>query len=184
MKEGNKSDNIASVSFEKSVDVCPKGKCIHYADVVDNPRINNQSNNINKNSWHRDKRYNNDHPEGYYHTGVDILAKPNTSLKSLLCGTVINAGNTYGKLGIIVIVKSKDKDDKDIWIEYCHLSATSVKVGQIVKHGQEIGLSGFTGNAIDILPEYYHVHIEASTDGIFYGGNTRVDPESYMKTKF
>jgi murein DD-endopeptidase MepM/ murein hydrolase activator NlpD len=183
-KEGNKSDNIASVNIKKTEDICPKGKCIHYTDVVRNPKINNQSNDIDKNRWHRKMRFNNDHPNGYYHTGVDILAQPNTSLKSLLCGTVTIAGDTHGKLGIIVVVKSKDKDNKNVWIEYCHLSSTSVVVGQVIKHGEEIGLSGHTGNANDILPAYYHVHIEASTDGIFYGGNNRVDPELYMKTKF
>jgi murein DD-endopeptidase MepM/ murein hydrolase activator NlpD len=183
-KEGNKSDNIASVSFEKKVDVCPKGKCIHYADVVKNPKINNQSNDIDKNRWHRKMRFNNNHREGYYHTGVDILAQPNTSLKSLLCGTVTISGDTHGDLGIIVVVKSKDKEGKGVWIEYCHLSSTSVTVGQVIKHGEEIGLSGYTGNAKSIKPIYYHVHIEASTDGVFYGGKNRVDPELYMKTKF
>lgn len=183
-KEGNKSDNIVSVSFEKKVDVCPKGKCIHYADVVKNPKINNQSNDVDKNRWHRKMRFNNNHREGYYHTGVDILAQPNTSLKSLLCGTVTIAGDTHGDLGIIVVVKSKDKEGKGVWIEYCHLSSTSVIVGQVIKHGEEIGLSGYTGNAKSIKPIYYHVHIEASTDGVFYGGKSRVDPELYMKTKF
>lgn len=184
LEEGNKNSNIASVIIKKDKNDCSRGKCIHYADVVDDPKINNQSNNIDKNRFRRAMRFNNDHPNGYYHTGVDILAQPNTPLKSLLCGIVTVAGDTYGDLGIIVIVKSKDRDGEDIWIEYCHLSSISVKIGQVVKHGEEIGLSGKTGNAKNILPAYYHVHIEASIDGVFYGGNNRVDPELYMKTKF
>ena len=47
-----------------------------------------------------------------------------------------------------------------------------------------VGLTGNTGNAKNILPQYRHVHIEASQDGIFYGGKKRVDPEQFMKTKF
>ena len=167
---------------------CPDdySQCFEYADVVSNPKLNNQSDNVNKNRFHREKRYNSKHPrpKGYYHTGTDILASLNTPLKSMLCGEVIEAYDTGGDLGIIVTIKSKDKDGNLIWIRYCHLNSLSVKKGQKIKHGTLIGLSGNTGNAKTILPQYYHVHIEASTDGIFYGGNTRVDPEQFMKTKF
>jgi Peptidase family M23/Domain of unknown function (DUF4280) len=162
---------------------CPENKCIHYADVVDNPRINDQSNNVNKNRYFRVQRINKKHPKGYYHTGVDILASLNTPLKSLLCGTIIDAYDTGGDLGKIVTIKSKDNDDKDVWIRYCHLSSIDVEKDDVIKHGEEIGKSGNTGNAIDINVEYYHVHVEASIDGIFKEGH-RVDPELYMKTKF
>lgn len=163
---------------------CPDEKCIHYADVVDKPKINNQSNNVNKNRWHRVKRINNSHPNGYFHTGVDILTTLNTSLKSLLCGTVVEAYDTNGDLGKIVTIKSKDKDGNDIWIRYCHLNSISVKKEDSIRHGEKFGESGNSGNAKDIKEEYYHVHIEASTDGVFFGGTNRVDPEFYMKTKF
>lgn len=184
LKEGNKNVNIASVKIKKIKNECLDGKCTHYSDVVENPKINDQSNNINKNRFYRAMRFNTDHPQGYYHTGVDILAQPNTPLKSLLCGIVTESRDTYGDLGVVVTVKSKDKEGKDIWIKYCHLSSTSVVVGEVVNHGEEIGLSGLTGNAKTIDPAYYHVHIEASTNGVFYGGHTRVDPEFFMKTKF
>ena len=165
---------------------CPddKSQCFNYVDVVSNPHINNQSNNVNKNRFHRAKRYNKKHPKGYYHTGVDILASLKTPLKSMLCGEVIEAYDTKGDLGIIVTIKSKDKNGDLIWIRYCHLSSLSVKKGEKIKHGTKIGLSGNTGNAKDVLPQYYHVHIEASKDGVFFRGNTRVDPEQFMKTKF
>ena len=39
-------------------------------------------------------------------------------------------------------------------------------------------------NKIYLKREYWHCHIEAATDGVFKGGNTRVDPEKFMKTKF
>jgi murein DD-endopeptidase MepM/ murein hydrolase activator NlpD len=102
----------------------------------------------------------------------------------MLCGEVVEALDTKGDLGKIVTIKSKDKNGKFIWIRYCHLNSFSVSKGQKIKHGKVFGKSGNTGNAKDILPQYYHVHIEASTDGVFYGGTTRVDPEQFMKTKF
>ncbi|QQY31405.1 M23 family metallopeptidase [Chryseobacterium gleum] len=165
---------------------CPEdcSQCFEYSDVIDNPKLNDQSNNVNKNRFHRTPRYNNKHPKGYYHTGTDILAQLDKELKSLLCGEVVEALDTKGDLGKIVTIKSKDKNGKFIWIRYCHLNSFSVSKGQKIKHGKIFGKSGNTGNAKDILPQYYHVHIEASTDGVFYGGTTRVDPEQFMKTKF
>ena len=129
-------------------------------------------------------RYNSSHPNGYYHTGVDILASLNTDLSTMLCGEVTEAYDTAGDLGKIVTVKSKDKNSNNIWIRYCHLNSISVEKDQKIQHGTLIGKSGNTGNAINISVQYYHVHIEASTDGVFYGGSTRVDPEQFMKTKF
>lgn len=159
-------------------------QCFDYQDVVENPQLNNQSDNVNKNRFKREKRYNNKYPQGYFHTGTDILAPLNTPIYALLCGEVIEAKDTKGDLGKIVIIKSKDKKNRDIWIQYCHLNDYIVTKGQKVRHGENIGLSGNTGNAKDIKPQYYHVHIEASTSRIFYGGNTRIDPEQFMKTKF
>ncbi|VXC17769.1 MULTISPECIES: M23 family metallopeptidase [Chryseobacterium] len=176
--------NQSTISSRNSK--CPedRSQCFEYSDVVNNPKLNNQSNNVNKNRFHRDMRYNNSHPKGYYHTGTDILTPLNTDIQSMLCGEVIEALNTGGDLGKIVTIKSKDKNGKFIWIRYCHLNSYSVSKGQKIKHGEIIGKSGNTGNAKSILPQYYHVHIEASTNGVFYGGNTRVDPEQFMKTKF
>ena len=187
VKEFSCGNNIQH-QLEKNNGKCPSdcSQCFDYGNVVDNPRINNQSNNVNKNRFHREKRYNSKHPypEGYYHTGVDILASLNTPLKSLLCGEIVEAYDTQGDLGKIVIVQSKDKDGIDVWIMYCHLNKISVSKGQLIKHGQVIGLSGNTGNAKDISAEHYHVHIEASRENKFYGSNKRVDPEQFMRTKF
>lgn len=171
---------------DDSSEICPgdRSQCFEYSDVVNNPQLNNQSNNVNKNRFHRTKRYNNKHPNGYYHTGTDILAPLDTDLMSMLCGEVIEAYDTGGDLGKIVTVKSKDKNGSMVYIRYCHLNAVSVAKNQKIKHGSNIGKSGNTGNAINILPEHYHVHIEASTDGVFYGGNSRIDAEQFMKTRF
>ncbi|WP_449400458.1 M23 family metallopeptidase [Chryseobacterium wanjuense] len=179
-----KTKSLINNSEEKCPSDC--SQCFEYTDVVTNPRINNQSDNVNKNRFKRERRFNSKHrkPIGYFHTGVDILAPIGTSLHTLLCGEVIEAYDTKGDLGIIVTVKSTDKEGSLIWIKYCHLSSTKVSKNDKIKHGTVIGLSGNTGNAKGILPKYYHVHIEASRDGVFYGGKNRVDPEQFMKTKF
>lgn len=181
----NCNNNLQPINNQTS-SKCPEdcSQCFEYADVVDNPKLNNQSDNVNKNRFHRVPRYNNKHPKGYFHTGTDILTPLDTDLKSMLCGEVVEALDTGGDLGKIVTIKSKDKNGAYIWIRYCHLNSYSVSKGQKIKHGKVFGKSGNTGNAKNILPQYYHVHIEASTDGVFYGGNTRVDPEQFMKTKF
>lgn len=180
---------------------CPEdySQCFEYADVIPNPRINNQSDNANKNRFHREKRYNSTHPKGYYHTGTDILSGGKfVEIHSLLCGEVIDTVTSFksqeykqNSMGNTITIKSKDKEGKYIWIIYCHLDSVKVKVGQKVKHNQVIGISGCTGNAglkpngsrgIEI--KYWHVHIEASRENKFYGSDKRVDAEQFMKTKF
>lgn len=194
-----------SSSDEKNVEgnpskPCPedKSQCFNYEDVVSNPRINNQSNNVNKNRFHREKRYNSTHPKGYYHTGVDILAKTGSNVYSLLCGEVFDYYNDCytnqyieNSLGNWIIIKSKDKEGKDVYIKYCHLDKVLIKKGK-VKHGDNIALSGSTGNAASVYkngklihgidPKYRHIHIEASRSSSF--GKNRIDPEQFMKTRF
>ena len=150
---------------------------------MDNPRLNNQSNNVNKNRFHRVPRYNKKYPQGYYHTGVDILASIGTPLKSMLCGIVVEARDTKGDLGIVVMVKSKDKDSIDIWIKYCHLKSFSVSKNTKVMHGDIIGLTGNTGNARNIyhnIGMYILRHQGMESSMVV----KKVDPEQFMKTKF
>jgi len=46
---------VGSVEIEAKERKCTKEceQCFEYADPVDNPRLNNQSNNVNKNRFHR-----------------------------------------------------------------------------------------------------------------------------------
>lgn len=202
LKKGFLKDfDITCCSGNGSIGTCSddRTQCFEYADVVTNPRLNNQSDNVNKNRWHRTKRYNNSHPEGYYHTGTDILASSGTTVKSMLCGTVYDLKDSFtaneyqeNSLGNYIVIKSKDKDGEDVYIKYCHLDEITVTKNQKVKHGDSIGKSGSTGNAASVYekgklihgidPVYRHIHIEAATSASF--GSTRVDPEKYMKTKF
>ncbi len=124
-----------------------------------------------------------------------------------MCGEVTAIVNTfktneyrYKSLGNTLMIKSKDKDGKTVFILYCHLNKIYVKKGEKVKHGQKIAQSGSTGNASSsefpngvkgsgINKKYWHCHIEAATKGDGYHnfrdlGAYRVKAEDYMKTKF
>jgi murein DD-endopeptidase MepM/ murein hydrolase activator NlpD len=180
-------------------------QCFEYADVIDNPKINNQSGNKNHNRYKKELRYNAKHPNGYYHTGTDILASVGTNVHSMMCGEIVHVRtdlpqNNYAKgyespssFGNTITIKSKDKDNKTVYHFYAHLSKVNVTVGQKVKHNEVIGLSGSTGNAMHVDTIYRHVHVEAGTSYRIYGGSDNklksmvsedVNPENLMKTKF
>ncbi len=74
------------------------------------------------------------------HSGMDIAAATGTPLTAPLAGTVIDVGDYYF-------------NGTTIWVDhgggllsmFCHLSQTSVKVGDVVKQGQVLGAVGATG---------------------------------------
>lgn len=71
-------------------------QCFEYADVIPNPKINNQSGNVNKNRFYRIPRYNSTHPKGYFHTGTDILSDGKfVEIHSLLCGKVVETVTSF-----------------------------------------------------------------------------------------
>ncbi|WP_137906152.1 peptidoglycan DD-metalloendopeptidase family protein [Chryseobacterium sp. 2VB] len=186
----------------QSKNECPEdcSQCIHYADVWENPEISSDNGGKNNN------RFGYNSARG--HKGIDILSGPTyKDVHSLMCGEVTAIVNTfktneyrYKSLGNTLMIKSKDKDGKTVFILYCHLNKIYVKKGEKVKHGQKIAQSGSTGNASSseflngvkgsgINKKYWHCHIEAATKGDGYHnfrnlGSYRVKAEDYMKTKF
>ena len=127
---------------------------------------------------------------GRLHSGIDIYAALGTDLHTIIGGKVVNLDEIDDSgMGITITIKS-EYNGQDIYLKYCHLSEISdaaknaLKKNSTIKQGTIIGKTGNTGNAKRISASRYHVHIEASIDGVFYGGKTRVDPEVYIKTKF
>ncbi len=164
-------------------------------DPVKNPQISKDNGGKNNNRFYNKEK-------GYgirigakipHHGGIDILAQKGTPLNAMLSGTVVDGPETSfkpgegnsavkeGKLGNNITVKSII-DGKTTFLNYAHLDKVSVKEGQKLSEGDVIGNTGNTGNAKNIGPENYHVHIMA------YQGNhdngSRVDPEPYFKTTF
>lgn len=105
-----------------------------------------------------------------YHTGVDFVVPTGTSLKAVGAGTVVSAG-WGGAYGNQVVIKLAD----GYYAQYAHLSQLSVSAGQTVTGGQQIGLSGATGN---VTGPHLHFEIRTTPD---YGSD--VDPVSYLRSK-
>ncbi|MFJ3672872.1 M23 family metallopeptidase [Streptomyces sp. NPDC090106] len=103
------------------------------------------------------------------HTGVDFHAASGTSVRAVGSGTVVEAG-WGGSYGNNIVIRMND----GTYTQYGHLSSIGVSVGQTVTPGQQIGLSGATGNVTGP-----HLHFEARTTAE-YGSD--IDPVSYLRS--
>ncbi|MFI9100332.1 transglycosylase family protein [Streptomyces fildesensis] len=103
-----------------------------------------------------------------YHTGVDFPVSTGTSVKAVGNGTVVSAG-WGGAYGYQVVIRHPDGR----YSQYGHLSQLSVRSGQPVNRGQQIGRSGSTGNATGP-----HLHFEIRT-GPEYGSD--INPLTYLR---
>jgi hypothetical protein len=101
------------------------------------------------------------------HNGLDLGVLEGTPVKAAAAGTVNRAcmdGSGYGN-------HVRIQHDEDSVTLYAHLSTMKVKVGQQVKAGQVIGLSGNTGNSTGP-----HLHFEVRMPGGPEGYGGAVDP--------
>ncbi|MEU8825545.1 transglycosylase family protein [Streptomyces sp. NPDC048636] len=103
-----------------------------------------------------------------HHTGVDFPVGVGTSVKAVGTGRVVSAGwaDAYG---YEVVIRHPDGR----FSQYAHLSQLSVRAGQSVNGGQQIGRSGSTGNATGP-----HLHFEIRT-GPGYGSD--INPLAYLR---
>ncbi|MFE1292871.1 peptidoglycan DD-metalloendopeptidase family protein [Streptomyces sp. NPDC058751] len=104
-----------------------------------------------------------------YHTGVDFVIPTGTTIKSIAAGTVVSAG-WGGAYGNQVVVQHADGK----YSQYAHMSSLSVSAGQTVTAGQQLGLSGATGNVTGP-----HLHFEIRTAP---GYGSDVDPVAYLRS--
>ncbi|MEU9157068.1 M23 family metallopeptidase [Streptomyces sp. NPDC048417] len=102
------------------------------------------------------------------HTGIDFHAATGTVVHAVGTGTVVSTG-WGGSYGNQIVIKMAD----GMYTQYGHLSSIGVSVGQKVTPGQQIGLSGATGNVTGP-----HLHFEARTTPE-YGSD--VDPVAYLR---
>ncbi len=84
------------------------------------------------------------------HKGIDIIVPRGTPVIATACGVVRLSGAMNG-YGLLIVVEHAD----GIHSAYAHLSKLLVKVGDIVKEGDVIGLSGATGRVTTA-----HLHYE------------------------
>ncbi|MBQ1071106.1 M23 family metallopeptidase, partial [Micromonospora sp. D75] len=104
---------------------------------------------------------------GKLHTGIDLVAPEGTPYKAVHAGTVTKAG-WFGGYGYAVIVKHSDGTEAI----YGHSSAVSVKEGQEVKAGDQLGLVGNTGHSYGS-----HLHLEIHVKG------QPQDPVAFLKER-
>jgi murein DD-endopeptidase MepM/ murein hydrolase activator NlpD len=102
------------------------------------------------------------------HTGIDFHAATGTTVHAVGSGTV-EATGWGGAYGNQIVIRMAD----GTYTQYGHLSSIGVTVGQKVVPGQQIGLSGATGNVTGP-----HLHFEARTSPD-YGSD--IDPVAYLR---
>lgn len=110
------------------------------------------------------------------HQGHDYSAKPGTPCYAVADGKVVALGNG-GDYGVTLTL--------DIgggrWAFYAHLQAVSVGMGEVVAEGQQVGLTGKSGNAANLPAGDMHLHLECRTvkaPGRGLGG--RVSPAEWL----
>ncbi|MDR1464273.1 MAG: peptidoglycan DD-metalloendopeptidase family protein [Oscillospiraceae bacterium] len=101
-----------------------------------------------------------------FHDAADIALPVGTPVYAVQNGTVTAAG-TDGGYGIRVIVESSD----GLKSLYAHLDRVSVRVGQTVEYGTEIGRSGNTGTSTGA-----HLHLSVYKNGQSLNPAFFVDP--------
>ena len=110
------------------------------------------------------------------HKGIDIRAKHDNVLATENGGKVVavnHNANTGG--GKSVTVEYARADGSKVQTTYMHLDSIAVKVGDEVKAGQKLGVSGNTGTRT--TGEHLHFGVK----NISVDGKTRdVDPASYL----
>lgn len=92
---------------------------------------------------------------GKLHTGIDLVAPEGTPYVAIHEGKVTKAG-WFGGYGYTVIVEHADGSEAI----YGHSSQLSVKEGQQVKAGDQLGLVGNTGHSYGS-----HLHLEVHVKG-------------------
>ena len=101
-----------------------------------------------------------------YHPGEDYRCPIGTAAVAVAWGRIAYVGQYYpggwstkGLYGLHIIVRTPTLD-----VGYCHLSSARVQIGQTVRPGTLLGLTGATGNVSGP-----HLHFEARPNGGAYG---------------
>ncbi|MEU0334947.1 M23 family metallopeptidase [Streptomyces sp. NPDC006193] len=109
------------------------------------------------------------------HSGQDFAVPTGTEVVAAHGGTVVKAGPNgagdgpaYGNAIVI-------KHGSGLYSQYAHLSRIDVKIGQVVRTGQHIALSGSTGNSTGP-----HLHFEIRTTPNY---GSAIDPVAFLRSK-
>lgn len=118
------------------------------------------------------------------HGAIDLRAAVGTPVYAAEAGVVdwVQHWNGWQKTGnqsygTLVRIRHEDYRGRPLYSLYAHLSAVRVKEGQRVTEGQEIGLSGESGNCFGA-----HLHFEVQYGGT--GSVYRVNPLNWLDGDF
>lgn len=104
-----------------------------------------------------------------HHSGTDIKTKANDNILAAFDGEVVFSGKYYGYGNLIRI-----KHENGLETYYSHNSKNLVKVGDMVKAGQIIALTGRTGRATT-----EHLHFETRVNGKHVNSNKYFDHDQH-----
>lgn len=111
-------------------------------------------------------------PYGYrgrsMHTGMDIKAVPNDTIRAVLPG-VVRLSKPYSGYGNVIVIRHYN----GIETVYSHNSRNLVAVNDVVQSGEAIALAGRTGRA-----STEHVHFELRVAGEHLNPTLMVDPDN------
>jgi murein DD-endopeptidase MepM/ murein hydrolase activator NlpD len=93
--------------------------------------------------------------DGERHDGLDIKGVDRATISASFPGRVIQAGQGASGYGLSVTIDHGD----GVTTLYAHLSAVSVRAGDDVEAGQQVGVQGQTGRATTS-----HLHYEVRID--------------------
>lgn len=93
-----------------------------------------------------------------FHKGIDLAVPTGTIVYASMDGIVTTAtySSSYGNYIVI-------ENEEGYATKYAHMDTLQVSAGQTVKHGEQIGTTGNTGNSTGS-----HLHLECSYQGISY----------------
>ena len=119
--------------------------------------------------------------ERRFHTGIDLVKSHKAPILAFTDGSVIFAGfakdgTGLGGMGNVVCVVDKYGHNH----VYAHLDSVSVKVGDKVKKGQEVGKQGNTG-----ISTGSHLHYEVrKKSSPSYGYNSNREAQCFEPTQY
>ncbi|MBE6002190.1 MAG: hypothetical protein E7239_12595, partial [Sarcina sp.] len=110
--------------------------------------------------------------DGTYHGGTDFPIALNSPVYSTCYGQVVDIKSMTTSYGKHIKVKAT-VNGETVYIRYCHLNGFKVSKGDYVKAGQQIAVSGSTGNSTGP-----HLHYEVRNSKDTY--NPNLNPKNYL----
>ena len=121
------------------------------------------------------------------HQGIDLASDEGYRVYAVEDGEIVGINKGFDNYGFVISLRinvPKKPELNGKFAFYAHLDRIDVKIGQLVKAGTQLGLTGDTGNANGMTTEKKggHLHFEIRTiqnPGLGLGG--RINPEPFVK---